>query len=77
MHQHVITVEQFADIHANMEVYGGVDKGPVVTAVGRHPALGSCIVMHDGTSEVVLLSEIPFGAAGEQLGKATDQPQLA
>lgn len=60
MHQHAITVEQFADINEKMEVFGRVEDGPVLTTIGKHPSLGSCIVLQDRTRDLVLLSETPF-----------------
>ena len=63
MHHHVITMEQFEDINQKMEVFGRVDQGPVLTTIGKHPSLGSCIVLCDSTDDLVLLSEIPFAAA--------------
>lgn len=63
MHQHAITVEQLADIHAKMEVFGRVDEGPVRTTIGKHPSLGSCIVLQDVARDLLLLSEIPYNLA--------------
>jgi hypothetical protein len=60
MHQHAITAEQFADINEKMEVFGRVEEGPVLTTIGKHPSLGSCIVLHEPARDLVLLSEIPF-----------------
>jgi hypothetical protein len=60
MHQHAVTAEEFADIHDKMEVFGRVDEGPVLTTIGRHPSLGSCVLLKDFASDLILLSEIPF-----------------
>jgi hypothetical protein len=60
MHQQAITREQLIDIHAKMEVFGRVEKGAVLTTVGKHPTLGSCIVRQDPTRDLVVLSEFPF-----------------
>jgi hypothetical protein len=53
-------VEQFADIHEKLEVFGRVDEGPVLTTIGRHPSLGSCVLLKGLASDLVLLSEVPF-----------------
>ena len=60
MHQHAVTAEEFADIREKMEVFGRVDEGPVLTTIGRHPALGSCVLLKGLASDLVLLSEVPF-----------------
>lgn len=65
MHQKVITAEQFAAIQQHLNVFGRVERGAVATTIGKHPALGSCVVFDDMTTELVLLSEIPFDRGSE------------
>jgi hypothetical protein len=60
MYQRAITLEQFADIHEQLEVYGRTDTGPVMTTTGVHPDLGSIVVIQDIAPGLILLSELPF-----------------
>jgi hypothetical protein len=60
MHQHAITIEQLANISEQLEVFGRVEEGPVRTMIGKHPSLGSCVVLQGRMPELVLLSEAPF-----------------
>ena len=62
MHLHAITIEQFAKIHKSLEVFGRVEEGWVLTMIGKHPALGVCVMMTDFESHPTLLSEIPLKA---------------
>jgi hypothetical protein len=63
MHQNIITAEQFAHIQQHLSVFGHVESGAVATTIGKHPSLGSCVVFDDMTSDLVLLSEVPFNQA--------------
>ena len=51
MYQHAITIEQFTDIHGKLVVFGRVDEGWILTTIGKHPALGSCVLMTDLASD--------------------------
>jgi hypothetical protein len=63
MHQNMITVEQFSEIQENLSVFSRVESASLATTIGKHPLLGSCVVFDDMTSDLVLLSELPFKEA--------------
>jgi hypothetical protein len=65
MHQQTITLEELAGLQQGMQVFGSVDEGPVLTTIGKHPRLGSCIVLHASTTEPLLISERPWAEAAD------------
>ena len=62
MHQHAVTNEQFVAIDDELEVFGRVNEGRVLTTIGKHPVLGACILLKNLESEPILLSQSPFEA---------------
>ena len=60
MHETAITLGQLSSIREEIEIFGRVDEGPLVATIGKHPRLGSCIVLEPADVELVLLSEFPF-----------------
>lgn len=62
MHQHAITNEQFVAIDNELEVFGRVNEGRVLTTIGKHPVFGACILLKNLESEPILLSQSPFEA---------------
>jgi hypothetical protein len=60
MHQHAITIEQFAAINERLEVFGRVEKGVSLTTIGKHPVLGVCVLMAGFGAEAILLSQVPY-----------------
>jgi hypothetical protein len=60
MHQAAISLETFAAIFEHLHVVGRDDRDGAMTTTGRHPALGSVVVLQDINPELILLSERPL-----------------
>jgi hypothetical protein len=65
MHQQIITNAQSVAIRAKLKIFGHVATGDVMTTIGKHPSLGSCIVFEYPSQASLLLSEILLARAGD------------
>ena len=70
MHETVINSDQALAIGEAIEVFGRVENARGAATVGRHPALGSCIMMQLPDRTGVLLSEFALASASEQSRRA-------
>lgn len=70
MHETAINGEQALAIGEAIEVFGRVENARGAATVGKHPALGSCIMMQLPDRTGVLLSEFALPSASDRLARA-------
>ncbi len=66
MHETAINSEQALAIGEAIEVFGRVENARGAATVGRHPALGSCIMMQLPDRTGVLLSEFALPSPSDR-----------
>jgi hypothetical protein len=71
MHQVTITFDQLAGLNDRLEVFGISNTGASEVTVGKHPDLGSIVVIHNAENELLLWSERPFVENGAKPGRVS------